>query len=155
MLGCFGWMALGPVEAWEGNSCANELGGCGSEFHGNIPDKKPQTKFIWVPSGLNHSVMGKTRGGWAQDLKRCGCVRERLNHCGNRRRSRWRGCGSRGGVWLQRYRKWSSTSGTTQAGGAGRIGCCRCGGILSGSRRGTYHMVGIPSYKYLLPAGTK
>ena len=37
--------------------------GCGSEFHGNIPDEKPQTKFIWVPSGLNHSGMGKTEAG--------------------------------------------------------------------------------------------
>ena len=148
-------MALGPVEAWEGSSCANELGGCGSEFHGNIPNKKPQTKFIWVPFGLNLRVMGKTRGGWAQDVKRCGSVRERLNHCSNRRRPRWRGWGSRGGVWLQRYRKWSTTSGTIQAGGAGRTGCCRWGGILSGSRRGICHMVGIPSYTYLVPAGTK
>ena len=120
---CFGWMALGPVRAWAGGGCANELGGCGLEFHGNVPNKKPQTKFICVPSRLNQSVMGKTRGGWAQDVKRYGCVRERLNHCGDRRRPRWRSCESRGGMWVQRYSKWSSTSGTTQAGGAGRIGC--------------------------------
>ena len=50
-------MALGPVGAWEGGGRGNELGGSGSEFHGNIPNKKPQTKFIWVPSGLCHSVM--------------------------------------------------------------------------------------------------
>ena len=106
----------------EGGGCANELGGCGLEFHGNVPNKKPQTKFICVPSRLNQSVMGKTGGGWAQDVKRFGCVRERLNHCGNSRRPRWRGCGSRGGMWVQRYSKSSSTSGTTQACGAGRIG---------------------------------
>ena len=63
MRGWFGWTALGPVGACEGGGCANELSGCGSEFHGNIPNKKPQTKFIWVPSGLNHSVMGKTEAG--------------------------------------------------------------------------------------------
>ena len=45
-----------------------------------------------------------------------------LNRRGNRRRPRWRGCGSRGGVLVLGYRKWSSSSGTTQAGGAGRIG---------------------------------
>ena len=27
--------------------------------------------------------------------------------------------------------------------------------VLSGSRRGTCHMVGIPSYKYHLPTGTE
>ena len=73
MRGWFGWMVLGPVGAREGGGCVNELGGCGPEFHGNIPNKKPQTKFIcWVPYGVNHSVMGKTRGVGAQDLKRCG-----------------------------------------------------------------------------------
>ena len=153
--GWFGWMTPGPVGAWEGDGYANELGGCGSERHGNVPNKKPQTNYIWPPFGLNHSVMGKTRGGWVQDVKRCGCVRDRLNHCGNRRRARWRGRGRRRCVWVQRYRKWSSTSGTINAGRAGRIGCCRCGVILSGSRRGTCHMVGIPSYKFLLPAGTE
>ena len=56
-------MALGQVGAWEGGGCVNELGGCGSEIHGNIPNKKPQTKFIWVPPGLNHSGMGKTEAG--------------------------------------------------------------------------------------------
>ena len=89
MRGCFGWLPLELVGPWEGGDCANELGGRGSEFHGNMSNKKPQMKFIWVPSGLKHSVMGKTRGGWAQEMKRCGCVRERLNHCGNKRRPRW------------------------------------------------------------------
>ena len=98
MRGCFGWMALGPGRAWEGGGCANELGGCGSEFHGNVPNKKPETKFIWVPSSLNHSVMGKTRVGSAQIVKRCGCVLERLNVYGKMRRLHWRGCGSRVGV---------------------------------------------------------
>ena len=63
MRGCFGWMALGPVGAWEGGGCDNELGGCGSEFHENMPNKKPQTKFIWVPSGLNNRGMEKTEAG--------------------------------------------------------------------------------------------
>ena len=26
-------------------------------------NRLPQTKFLWVPSGLNHSVMGKTEAG--------------------------------------------------------------------------------------------
>ena len=98
MRGCFGCIALRSVLAWEGGGCANELGGCGSEFHGNIPNKKQQTRFTWVPSSLNHSVMGKARGGWPQDVKRCRCVRERQNHCDNRHGPRWRGCGSRGGM---------------------------------------------------------
>ena len=34
-----GWMALGPVGAWEGGGSGNELGGSWSEFHGNIPNK--------------------------------------------------------------------------------------------------------------------
>ena len=61
MRGCFGWMALSPVGASAGGGCANELGGCRSGFLVNIPNKKPQTTFIWVPFGLNHSVMGKKR----------------------------------------------------------------------------------------------
>ena len=59
----FGWMALGPGGAWEGDGCAYELGWCGSEFHEHIPNKKPQTKFILVPSDLNHSDVGKTEAG--------------------------------------------------------------------------------------------
>ena len=39
MRGFFGWMALRPVGAWEGGGCGNELGGSGSEFRGNIPNK--------------------------------------------------------------------------------------------------------------------
>ena len=145
MRGWFDWMALGPFGAWEGGGCGYELGGSGSQFHGNIPNKKPQTDFIWVPSGLNHSVMGKTE---ASGHRICSGV----GVCGSRR-PRWRGCGSRGGVWLQRYSKWSISSGMTRAGGVGFIGCCRCGGILSGSRRETCHMVGIPCYKITLARG--
>ena len=84
-----------------------------------------------------------------------GRVRERLNHWGNRRKPRWRGCGSRGGVWVQRYSKRSSSSGTTQAGGEGRIGCCRCDGMLSGSRRDTCHMVGLLHQNISCPQALK
>ena len=78
-------MALGSLGACEGRGCGNELGGSWSEFHGNIPrtNRLPQTKFLWVSFGLNHSVVEKT-GVWAQDVKGYGRVRERLNHYGNR-----------------------------------------------------------------------
>ena len=78
MRGCFGWMVLGPVGAWEVGGCINELGRCGSEFHGNIPNKKPQ--LIWVPSGLNHSVMGKKRrvGTGCEAVWACAGVSELL-----------------------------------------------------------------------------
>ena len=54
-------MSLGPVGAWEVGGSCNELGGCGSESHANKPNKKPQTKLIWMPSGLNYSGMEKKR----------------------------------------------------------------------------------------------
>ena len=39
MPGYFGWMALGPVGAWEGGGCGYKLGESWSAFHGNIPNK--------------------------------------------------------------------------------------------------------------------
>ena len=73
-------MALGPVGAWKGGGFANKLSGCGSECHVNKPNKKPQTKFIWVPSGLNHSVMGKKRrvGTGCEAVWACAGVSEPL-----------------------------------------------------------------------------
>ena len=54
-------MALRPVGAWEGGGCGNELGewvGISWRFTEQVCC--PRRKFLWVPSGLNHSVMGKT-----------------------------------------------------------------------------------------------
>ena len=85
--------------------------------------------------------------GWAQDLKRCVGTMVVI------------GAGRVGGVAETGVVYGCRGTGSGRA----RVGRHKLAGqgvlvvvaaALSGSRRGTCHMVGIPSYKCLLPAGT-